>query len=74
MSLSEFKALLQEADKAAQKAIENYSNISASHKAALQIMAFEKEIYYGDTAQSRHLQKIREIIEINSEDIVNEAN
>ncbi|AHX60681.1 hypothetical protein B224_1945 [Aeromonas media WS] len=35
-------------------------------------MQFEKELYYGDIAQARHIKKIKDIIEINAEDIVNE--
>lgn len=74
MDLSAFKVLLKEIDKDTQLAHEDYSNKSAIHKAALQIMQFEKELYYGDLVQSRHLQKIKDIIEINAEDIVNEIN
>lgn len=74
MNLNDFKALLQEAGEEAERAHADYSKKSAAHKAALQIMEFEKELHYGDIAQSRHLQKIREIIEINAEDIVNETN
>lgn len=74
MDLSAFKALLKEVDKDTQLAHEDYSKKSAIHKAALQIMQFEKELYYGDLVQGRHLQKIKDIIEINAEDIVNEIN
>lgn len=74
MDLSAFKALLKEVDKDTQLAHEDYSKKSAIHKAALQIMQFEKELYYGDLMQGRHLQKIKDIIEINAEDIVNEIN
>lgn len=74
MNLSAFKALLKEVDKDTQLAHEDYSKKSAIHKAALQIMQFEKELYYGDLVQGRHLQKIKDIIEINAEDIVNEIN
>lgn len=73
MDLNEFKALLREADKDTQIAHQDYSKRSAAHKAALQIMQFEKELYYGDLVQTRHLQKIKDIIEINAEDIVNET-
>lgn len=74
MDLSALKVLLKEIDKETQLAHEDYSNKSAIHKAALQIMQFEKELYYGDLVQARHLQKIKDIIEINAEDIVNEIN
>lgn len=74
MDLSAFKALLKEVDKDTQLAHEDYSKKSAIHKVALQIMQFEKELYYGDLVQGRHLQKIKDIIEINAEDIVNEIN
>nr|WP_159466395.1 CxC ATPase DNA modification system associated small protein [Scandinavium goeteborgense] len=74
MDLSAFKVLLKEIDKDTQLAHEDYSNKSAIHKAALQVMQFEKELYYGDLVQGRHLQKIKDIIEINAEDIVNEIN
>lgn len=74
MDLNEFKALLLEADKDTQMAHQDYSKKSAAHKAALRVMQFEKELYYGDLVQSRHLLKIKEIIELNAEDIVNEAN
>ncbi|EPT9249982.1 CxC ATPase DNA modification system associated small protein [Photobacterium damselae] len=73
MDLNTFKALLKEADRETQNAHQNYSKKSAAHKAALQVMRLEKEIYYGDIAQARHIQKIKEIIENNVEDIVNEA-
>ncbi|PKH32652.1 CxC ATPase DNA modification system associated small protein [Shewanella sp. ALD9] len=74
LNLDEFKALLIEADIATETAHNNYSKKSAVHKAALQIIQFEKDLYYGETVQSRHLQKIKDIIESNSEDIVNEIN
>lgn len=74
MDLSALKVLLKEIDKDTQLAHEDYSNKSAIHKAALQVMQFEKELYYGDLVQSRHIQKIKDIIEINAEDIVNEIN
>jgi hypothetical protein len=74
VDLKAFKALLQEADRETQTAHQDYSKKSSVHKAALQIMTLEKEIYYGDVAQGRHIRKIKEIVEINAEDIVNEAN
>ncbi|MEZ8891480.1 CxC ATPase DNA modification system associated small protein [Vibrio sp. 10N.286.45.C10] len=74
MDLNAFKALLKEVDKDTQIAHQDYSKKSAVHKAALQVMSFEKELYYGDIAQTRHIQKIKEIIEVNAEDIVNETN
>lgn len=74
MDLNAFKALLKEVDKDTQLAHQDYSKKSAVHKAALQVMQFEKELYYGDIAQTRHIQKIKEIIEVNAEDIVNEIN
>ncbi|MBE8576444.1 MULTISPECIES: CxC ATPase DNA modification system associated small protein [unclassified Vibrio] len=74
MDLNAFKALLKEVDKDTQIAHQDYSKKSAVHKAALQVMQFEKELYYGDIAQTRHIQKIKEIIEVNAEDIVNETN
>lgn len=74
MSLDEFKALLIQADKQTKLAHEDFSKKSAAHKAALQIMQFEKELYYGDLVQPRHIQRIKEIIEMNSEDIINETN
>ncbi|HDZ9483582.1 CxC ATPase DNA modification system associated small protein [Vibrio cholerae] len=74
MDLNAFKALLKEVDKDTQIAHQDYSNKSAVHKAALQIMQFEKELYYGDLVQSRHIQMIKDIIDVNAEDIVNETN
>ncbi|MFO6424183.1 CxC ATPase DNA modification system associated small protein [Motilimonas sp. KMU-193] len=74
MNIDDFKALLKEVDKETQIAHQDYSKKSAVHKAALQVMQFEKELYYGDLVQARHIQKIKEIIEMNAEDIVNEAN
>jgi hypothetical protein len=74
LNLDEFKALLVEADVATEIAHQDYYKKSAVHKAALQVMQFEKDLYYGETVQSRHLQKIRDIIEMNAEDIVNEIN
>ncbi|MGL5668867.1 MAG: CxC ATPase DNA modification system associated small protein [Shewanella sp.] len=74
MDINSFKELLLEAAKDAQKAHESYSNKSAVHKAALQIMQFEKDLYYGDLVRSHHIQKIKDIIEIHSEDIANETN
>lgn len=73
MDLNAFKALLKEVDKETKIAHQDYSKISAVHKAALQVMAFEKELYYGDITQTRHIQKIKDIIEVNSEDIINET-
>jgi hypothetical protein len=74
MDLNAFKALLKEVDKDTQTAHQDYSRKSAVHKAALQVMQFEKELYYGDLVQTRHIQKIKEIIEVNAENIVNETN
>lgn len=74
LSLGEFKDLLIEADIATETAHQDYSKKSAVHKAALQVMRFEKDLYYGDIVQNRHLQKIKDIIEMNAEDIVNEVN
>ncbi|MCA0936671.1 hypothetical protein LCL85_14115 [Vibrio alginolyticus] len=74
MDLKQLKAFLQEADKETQIAHQDYSKKSSVHKAALQVMQFEKELYYGDVAQSRHIQKIKEIIDVNAEDIINEIN
>lgn len=74
MNFDELKALLQEADKETQMAHEGYSKKSAAHRAALQIMQFEKELHYGDASTGHHLKKIKEIINNNAEDIANEAN
>ncbi|ABI71932.1 CxC ATPase DNA modification system associated small protein [Shewanella frigidimarina] len=74
MNLDKLKAMLQEAHKATEIAHEDFSKISAVHRAALQIIEFEKELYYGDSSSGRHLQKIKEIIDINVEDIINEIN
>ncbi|MFM4769840.1 CxC ATPase DNA modification system associated small protein [Aeromonas veronii] len=72
MDLNSFKALLMKIDEETKTAHQNYANQSAAHKVAIQIMQFEKELYYGDIAQARHIKKIKDIIEINAEDIVNE--
>lgn len=61
-------------DEETQDAHQNYANKSSAHKVAIQIMQFEKELYYGDIAQTRHIKKIKDIIEINADDIVNEIN
>ncbi len=74
MNLVDFKALLREADKETKSACEDYSQQSAVHRAALQIIQFEKERHYGDIVHSRRIQKIKDIIEFNAEDIVNETN
>lgn len=72
MDLAKIKLMLEVADKETEYAYENFSEKSAAHRAALQIMQFEKELFYGDVAQNKHLQKIREIIELHMEDINNE--
>lgn len=74
LSLKDIKDLLQQANEEVEAAHDNYALKSSGHKAALQIMQFEKDLFYGSSATGRHLQKIREIIEINAEDIVNENN
>lgn len=74
MNLDELKALLKEADKETENAHQDYSKKSAAHRVALQIIQFEKELHYGDASTGQHLKKIKEIIDINAEDIVNEAN
>lgn len=74
MDLDELKALLRAANEETEIAHQDYAKKSAAHKAALQIMQFEKELYYGDMSSGRHFQKIKDIILFNSEDIVNEAN
>ena len=72
MDLKEFKASLLEAEQEANKVHEGFAKQSAAHSAALQIMQFEKNLYYGDIVQSKHLQKVRSIIEDHAEDINNE--
>lgn len=74
MDFNELKAVLQEADKETEMTRQDYSKKSSVHRAALQIMQFEKKLYYGDASSGRHLQKIKDIIVDNAEDIVNEAN
>ncbi|MGV2839075.1 CxC ATPase DNA modification system associated small protein [Vibrio cyclitrophicus] len=73
MNLQELKSMLQEADRETDVAHKDYSKRSAVHKTALQIMQFEKELHYGDASTGHHLKKIKEIIEFNSDDIVNET-
>lgn len=70
--LNEFLEQLKAAHEATENAYSNYAHQSTAHKAALEIMQFEKEIFYGDKSSGRHLQKIREIIESNTEGIINE--
>lgn len=72
MDLAIIKAMLEAADRETENAHQKFSDRSSAHGAALQIMQFEKSLYYGDIAQSKHLQKIREIIELYMEDINNE--
>lgn len=74
MNLDELKALLEKADKETENAHLDYSKKSAAHRVALQIIQFEKELHYGDTSSGQYLKKIKEIIYINAEDIVNETN
>jgi cation transport regulator ChaB len=74
MNLDEIKALLKAADKETEMAHQDYSKKSAAHKVALQIIRFEKELHYGDASTGQHLKKIKDIIEINAEDIVDEVN
>ncbi|MDN2483438.1 CxC ATPase DNA modification system associated small protein [Vibrio agarivorans] len=69
-----FKDSLKEMIEETKVCHEDYSKKSASHKAALQIMQFEKELYYGDASKNKHIVRIKEIIEINAEDITNEVN
>ena len=73
MNFDDLKALLEQANKETEMAHENYAQKSAVHKAALQIMQFEKELHYGDASTGHHIKKIKEIIEINAEDIANET-
>jgi len=74
MKLEEIKAMMLEAEKEAENTFVDYADQSATHQAALQIMQFEKDLHYGDLSQSRHLQKIKQIIEDHMEDINNEIN
>jgi hypothetical protein len=74
MDINALKSLLLEAEKESELAYHNYALQSAVHRASLQIMQYEKDIYYGDSSSSRHLQKLRDIIDVNSEDINNETN
>ncbi|WED22806.1 hypothetical protein L3Q72_05285 [Vibrio sp. JC009] len=73
MDLAKIKAMLEAADKETADAHHSFSDKSSVHAAALQIMQFEKDLHYGDIAQNRHLQKIREIIESYMEEINNET-
>lgn len=74
MDLDELKALLRAANKEAEETHQDYSRKSATHKAALQIMQLEKNLHYGDVPVAQHIKKIREIIDINAADIINETN
>lgn len=74
MDLKQLKAILEQADQETKAAHQDYSKKSAVHKAALQVMQFEKELYYGDVGHGHHIKKIKEIIDVNAEDIVNETN
>ncbi|KAB7653190.1 CxC ATPase DNA modification system associated small protein [Plesiomonas shigelloides] len=74
MDINAFKALLEEAAREAEMTHKSYENQSASHKAALQIMNFEKELHYGDLVRAHHIQNIKNIIEMHAEDIANETN
>lgn len=74
MDLAIIKNMLKQADMETELAHEDFSKKSGAHKAALQIMNFEKDLYYGDASNNHHLKKIKEIIEINVEDIINETN
>lgn len=74
MDINEIRELLIEAKYEAEKSYQDYSKKSSAHRAALQIMQFEKELYYGDITAPQHLKKIKEIIEFHAEDIANETN
>lgn len=72
MDLATIKAMLELADKETENAHQEFSDRLSVHAAALQIMQFEKDLYYGDVSQGKYLQKIKEIIELYMEDINNE--
>lgn len=74
MDLEEIKLLMEEANKEALRASEEFSERSPTHRAALQIMDFVKDLHHGDSGQTRHLQRIKQIIEDHMEDINNEDN
>lgn len=74
MDINEIRQLLIEAKSEADEAYATYSKKSSAHRAALQIMQFEKELHYGDISTSHHLKKIKEIITFHAEDIANETN
>lgn len=74
MDLATIKFFLKQADIETELAHEDFTKKSAAHKAALQIINFEKDLYYGDASNNHHLKKIKEIIEVNVEDIINETN
>lgn len=72
MDISELKALLKQADEDTQVAHQDFEKRSSAHKAALEIMKFEKDLYYGDVGRTHHRQKIKEIIDLYAEEIANE--
>ena len=74
MSMVDFKAILKQIDIETEEAHNNYSERSSVHRAALQIMQFEKDLYYGEAVSGKHLKKIQSIIELHLEDITNETN
>lgn len=74
MELSELKKQLQQAHLETEEAFNDYAKQSAVHRAALQLIQFEKELFYGDTSVGHHLKRIKEIIEANADEIEYEAN
>ncbi|WP_413479521.1 CxC ATPase DNA modification system associated small protein [Vibrio hibernica] len=73
MDITELKALLKQADEDSQAAHQDFGKRSTAHKAALEIMKFEKDLYYGDLGRTHHRQKIKDIIDLYAEEIVNET-
>lgn len=70
----DLQELFAQAKKEVEEEYTNFEKQSAVHRAALQIMQFEKGLFTGDVTEAHHLEKIRNIITNHLESITNEIN
>lgn len=74
MNIDDLKAEFARLKKEVDDEYNNFSSRSSAHRAAIEIISFERELHYGNLTGANHLQRIRTIIEKYAGDIANETN
>jgi len=71
LDLKEIENIFKTAEIEALDLRTRFTNISPIHKAAGEIVDFERQKFYGGISESQHLKKIREIIDRYANEINN---